>query len=90
MRHFNNDVSRMFVVVVLMVSVAIGACAHTPYVRENAPTYMKTVLSNGIPLYMKVQRANQVFHVSLVLNGASLHGEEFEELPLREGRFDPR
>ena len=72
MRHFNNDVSRMFVVVVLMVSVAIGACAHTPYVRENAPTYMKTVLSNGIPLYMKVQRANQVFHVSLVLNGASL------------------
>ncbi len=72
MRHSSHNILRVFIVVMIIVGVATGACATTPYVRENAPTYMNTVLSNGIPLYMKVQHANQVFHVSLVLNGASL------------------
>ena len=72
MRHSSHNVLKVFIVVILIVGVATGACAATPYVRENAPTYMKAVLSNGIPLYMKVQNANQVFHVSLVLDGASL------------------
>ncbi len=72
MRHSSHNILRVFIVVMIIVGVATGACVTTPYVRENAPTYMKTVLSNGIPLYMKVQHANQVFHVSLVLEGASL------------------
>lgn len=57
----------------LCLFLAAGiAGAATPFAKENAPTFLKTVLTNGIPVYMKVQRANQVFHISLVLRGGSL------------------
>ncbi len=57
---------------VFLSIVAAGAGAQTAFVRENAPTFTKAVLSNGIPVYMKVQNANRVFYISLVLNGGSL------------------
>lgn len=57
----------------LCLFLAAGiAGAATPFAKENAPTFLKTVLTNGIPVYMKVQKANQVFHISLVLRGGSL------------------
>jgi len=68
-----KSVKMRFALVAMFVTViAVGVGAQTDFVRENAPTFMKTVLSNGIPVYMKVQDANRVFHVSLVLNGGSL------------------
>ncbi len=68
-----KSMHKQFVLMAIFISiVAVGVGAQTTFVRENAPTFMKTVLSNGIPVYMKVQNANRVFHVSLVLNGGSL------------------
>jgi len=64
--------ARFALAATFVLVVVAGAGAQTAFVRENAPTFMKTVLSNGIPVYMKVQNANRVFHVSLVLNGGSL------------------
>ncbi len=58
--------------VIFISIVAAGAEAQTAFVSENAPTFTTTTLSNGIPVYMKVQNANRVFHVSLVLNGGSM------------------
>lgn len=64
--------SRLFAAVMFVFLIVASAGAQTSFIRENAPTFMKTVLSNGIPVYMKVQDANRVFHVSLVLQGGSL------------------
>ena len=63
---------QMALAVIFVFIVAVGAGAETAFVRENAPTFTKTVLSNGIPVYMKEQDANRVFYISLVLNGGSL------------------
>lgn len=67
-----RGVARGLALLIFVAGLVAGAGAQSNYVRENAPTFMKTVLSNGIPVYMKVQSANRVFHVSLVLNGGSL------------------
>lgn len=63
---------RRFAALIFIAALIAAAGAQTSYVRENAPTFMKTVLSNGIPVYMKVQSANRVFHVALTLSGGSL------------------
>lgn len=42
------------------------------FVTENLPTFSSSVLSNGIPVYVKRNRANRVRNISLVLRGSSL------------------
>ncbi|MCX8013477.1 MAG: hypothetical protein N3A02_04195, partial [Rectinema sp.] len=72
---FKRGSALTFAILTLIFSLATAtglANAATPFAKENAPTFLKTVLSNGIPVYMKVQKANQVFHISLVLRGGSL------------------
>ncbi len=65
--------SPQWIAVLVFLSIVAGAAgAQTAFMRENAPTFTKAVLSNGIPVYMKVQNANRVFYISLVLNGGSL------------------
>ena len=70
--HRNIAAKSACALVVFLIIAAVNAGAQTDFVRENAPTFMKAVLSNGIPVYMKVQPANRVFYATLVLNGGSL------------------
>lgn len=58
--------------ILFVVAMVSATSAQSSFLLENQPTFAKTVLSNGIPVYMKVQSAHRVFHISLVLNGGSL------------------
>lgn len=42
------------------------------FIRDNLPTFQSFTLSNGIPVYLKVNKANRVLNLSLVLRGGSL------------------
>ncbi len=42
------------------------------FVRDNLPTFASLTLSNGIPVYIKYNKANRVRNISLVLRGSSL------------------
>ena len=43
-----------------------------PFVRNNLPSFGGFSLSNGIPVYIKLNKANRVRNISLVLQGGSL------------------
>ncbi|HWR10475.1 MAG TPA: insulinase family protein [Rectinemataceae bacterium] len=54
---------------------AISVAASTPepiFVRDNLPTFVTLTLSNGIPVYIKQNKANRVRNINLVLRGSSL------------------
>lgn len=42
------------------------------FVRDNLPGFSSFTLSNGIPVYVKLNKANRVRNISLVLRGGSL------------------
>lgn len=42
------------------------------FIRDNLPTFQSFTLSNGIPVYVKINKANRVRNLTLVLRGGSL------------------
>ncbi len=58
----------------LAIAIASPAAAQPEpaFVRDNLPTFSTSTLSNGIPIYVKRNKANRVRSISLVLRGGSL------------------
>jgi len=73
------NVNRLLSVVLVSLFLAAGQVAvfaqvssEPAFVRDNLPSFSSFTLSNGIPIYVKFNKANRVRNISLVLRGGSL------------------